>query len=948
MNSTRFRSETERTQAPPARGSRTPRCLRLVPLLVLALSSLLMGATPCQPVYPPMLWGAGTAAYQHEGGITNADWYKFEEVPGAIANGDRAGQAMDFYNRYASDFDLAKDLGHNAHRLSIEWSRVEPQQGVFSATEIAHYHAVIDALRSRGIEPVVTLHHFTNPLWVQNPAGGTTLGGWTEQATVDAFVGFVAHMATEFGATVDRWIIMNEPMVVVTNGYTFGAFPPAHQWDTTGTLVSRAMLIQAIARSYDAIKANDHTDADDDGVVNQAGIAHNFFHYDPLDPNSAADATAVGKWEYFYEWSFLDTLTTGNFDFNCDGDTTDVGTTPAEGFHAEWKSKLDFIGVNYYGRFVIGDLAWIPPLVPWLTGIPQPAPDPVGERSDLGWESDAAGLKTLLLTLASRYVMPMIVTENGMLTTNDVQKTKYILDNVEAVLQARDQGAIIQGYLAWALLDTFEWTSGNSPGFGLLAVDPTTKSRRVTLAAKAFEEVIQGGAVTPAIRGKYANDGFWWGTASSAYEMEGGLANADLTEWEQLGHVVNGQIQGSGSDHYNRFETDFQDLQAMGANLNKVVLEWSRIQPTPSTFDATTIAHYHAVIDSLIAKGIRPVACLNHFSLPTWVNSPINPGSDLDGWQNPAVAYAFQTFAIKMAQEFGATVDWWQTFNEPEFMALLAYAVGLFPPGVINDSGQILQSMQVIALAHSLGYTAIHANDTADADGDGAAAMVSVVSSVNEWVPRDPNNPADVAARDRWERFANWMIKDMVTNGNFDQNLDGVTDVVFPQFQNKLDYITVTNYTRYYVDGSGFPALFGGMLGDPAPGSGAEVMDNGQELYPPSLYLSVRKTWERYHLPIMVGENGVFSLDDSLRSSGLVRNVANMQRARYEGIPVLGYMYWSFIDPFQIYLGFQHGVGLNSVDFDTKVRTRTPLWTTYQQVIAANGSTYDLLATYAP
>ena len=229
--------------------------------------------------------------------------------------------------------------------------------------------------------------------------------------------------------------------------------------------------------------------------------------------------------------------------------------------------------------------------------------------------------------------------------------------------------------------------------------------------------------------------------------MEGGLAKADLTEWEQLGHVINGQLQGTGSDHYNRYETDFQDLQAMGANLNKVVLEWSRIQPTPSTFDAAAIAHYHAVINSLIAKGIRPVACLNHFSLPTWVNSPINPSTDLDGWQNPSVAFAFQTFATQMAQEFGATIDWWQTFNEPEFMALLAYAVGLFPPGVINDSGQILQAMQVVALAHSLAYTAIHANDTVDADGDGNAALVSVVSSVNEWVARDPNNPAVEALR---------------------------------------------------------------------------------------------------------------------------------------------------------------------------------------------------------
>jgi beta-glucosidase len=157
------------------------------------------------------LWGCATAAHQVEGNNTNNNWWQWEQEGGHIKGGDTSGIACDHYNRFDSDFALAQDLGHNAHRLSIEWSRIEPEEGRWDMKEVDHYRQVMESLHRRGMVPMVTLHHFTNPIWLQRQ------GGWSNPRSVDLIARFSGFIARELGDLVPFWFTINEPMIIVVS-----------------------------------------------------------------------------------------------------------------------------------------------------------------------------------------------------------------------------------------------------------------------------------------------------------------------------------------------------------------------------------------------------------------------------------------------------------------------------------------------------------------------------------------------------------------------------------------------------------------------------------------------------------------------------------------------------------------------------------------------------------
>src|SRR5262247_878890 len=166
------------------------------------------------------LWGAASSAHQVEGGNRLNDWWRFEQRPGVIADGTASGDACRHYERFDEDFALARGDGHGAHRLSLEWSRIEPERGRIDAAVVAHYHDVFDSLRRHRLVPVVTLHHFTNPLWIADR------GGWENRETLDRFDDFVRFCAREFGGEVDHWCTINEPEVLAFRGWSEGVWPP--------------------------------------------------------------------------------------------------------------------------------------------------------------------------------------------------------------------------------------------------------------------------------------------------------------------------------------------------------------------------------------------------------------------------------------------------------------------------------------------------------------------------------------------------------------------------------------------------------------------------------------------------------------------------------------------------------------------------------------------------
>jgi len=163
------------------------------------------------------LWGAATSAYQVEGENSNSDWWEWEKRG---RGKEPSGQACRHYELYKEDFDLAKSLNHNTHRLSVEWSRIEPQEGVFSDKELAHYQQVLTALRERNLKPLVTLHHFTNPVWFSR------IGGWENKRSIDYFLRYTKRVVEALGNQVEYWMTINEPLVYAYHAYILGVWPP--------------------------------------------------------------------------------------------------------------------------------------------------------------------------------------------------------------------------------------------------------------------------------------------------------------------------------------------------------------------------------------------------------------------------------------------------------------------------------------------------------------------------------------------------------------------------------------------------------------------------------------------------------------------------------------------------------------------------------------------------
>ena len=452
-----------------------------------------------QPAPPDFYWGTATAAHQVEGFNTQNDWYLWEMIPGKIDNGDLSGAAVDHYHRFDEDFTLAQQMGHNAYRFSIEWSRIEPSRDSYDPMAIAHYHEVLASLKRHGLTPFVTLHHFTNPLWILNPLRpDTDLDGWRSQDTVEEFVEFCADMAVEFGRQVDFWITINEPMVVVNGTYFQGGYPsdlePFHLEE--GRLAA-FNLFKAHAAAFHRIHALDTWDADGDGRPALVSSAKHMRIMKPKNENSPWDVEGARQVDYVFNQVFFDVLHDGMVDADLDGDYDSPGTNPPEGFYPELAHTLDYIAVNYYSRDVVTGL----PFIPYVKGIPEDNPDPAVEHNEMGWEIYPQGFYEVLKRLGE-YGLPVIVTENGIPDIDDDQRPLFLVEHLDAMFKAMEEGVDVKGYLHWSLMDNFEWAEGFWPRFGLLAVDYDTLARTKRPSADLYSEIIQAGRITEEVRSR--------------------------------------------------------------------------------------------------------------------------------------------------------------------------------------------------------------------------------------------------------------------------------------------------------------------------------------------------------------------------------------------------------------------------------------------------------------
>jgi beta-glucosidase len=398
------------------------------------------------------LWGAATSAHQVEGNNDNCDWWQWEKASGLK---EPSGEACRHYQLYEQDFDLAKALHHNAHRFSLEWSRIEPGEGVFSPRQISHYREVICALRQRGIEPIVTLHHFTSPVWF------ALCGGWESSAAPARFLRFVREVAAEFAADVRYWATINEPLIYVYYSYLLGSWPPQKRSFSAARRVTEN-LIRAHIACYRAI--------------------HDIYRQKKLPRPMISIAKNVQAFEYC-----------GNA----------LRNRLAARLRNEWfnlyfvrrlnsAGALDFIGINYYSRNLADVRGW---------GLRRLFMDNCRQghnqlaRNSLGWDIYPEGLYKVLMEFKA-FRLPLMVLENGICTGDDNQRRDFIRSHLLQLGRAMDSGTRVLGYIHWSLLDNYEWDKGFGPRFGLIEVDYRSYERRVRESARYFGEICRSGKIT--------------------------------------------------------------------------------------------------------------------------------------------------------------------------------------------------------------------------------------------------------------------------------------------------------------------------------------------------------------------------------------------------------------------------------------------------------------------
>ncbi len=381
---------------------------------------------------------------------------------------ERSGAACDHYRRFPQDFDLAARLGHTAHRFSIEWARIEPEDGVWDDAALAHYVQVVAALRERRIEPLVTLHHFTSPHWF------TAQGGWTRPDAVDRFARYTERVAKALGSAVRYWFTINEPMVYVRMHHLQGTGPPGGR-DLGLALRATEHLIRAHAAAYRVLHAANP------GA--QVSIAHNTPAFAPHHRWWPPDRWVAGATDQIFSFAFIEALLTG------------VWKAPIVGTWRlpEARGTLDYLGMNFYGRKFLRCWPW-PGKWPGIECNLVHHRREVPERSDFGWDVAPDPFGAMLVRL-SRFKVPIIVSENGVYVHDDARRVRFIEGHVQAMARAMQQGARVIGYCYWSLLDNFEWADGYGPRFGIIEVDYATQARRIRDSGQRYAAICRANAI---------------------------------------------------------------------------------------------------------------------------------------------------------------------------------------------------------------------------------------------------------------------------------------------------------------------------------------------------------------------------------------------------------------------------------------------------------------------
>ena len=425
----------------------------------------------------PFLWGVATSSYQIEGAPGN-DWTTWEAAGRLKAPGTRCGVATDHRTRWRSDLSLLPTVGANAYRFSVEWSRIEPRPGHFDLDALAVEVERVELLRRLGIEPVVTLNHYTHPSWFWED------GGWANRKSVERFARFASAVSDALKGKVRRWVTLNEPIILVLGGFLAGLIPPGRK-DFGAAAAALENLVRAHVAAAAVLKEGDS------GA--RVGIAHNMLEFAPDRPSNTLDRKLSALGDRLYNLALLEAIATGDMAWWFPGEGR------AEFRVSDFPASNDFIGLNYYSR------------VHLRFGGP---PGPIGEfhyrdrerrgLTDTGWEVYPEGFDRALHRSAATG-RPVLVTENGIATSDDSQRRTFLREHALVLSHRRAAGTDIEGYLHWSLIDNFEWLEGFGPRFGLFEVDYATFARRRRPSADLFASL--GRSFADDVRADHARSG---------------------------------------------------------------------------------------------------------------------------------------------------------------------------------------------------------------------------------------------------------------------------------------------------------------------------------------------------------------------------------------------------------------------------------------------------------
>jgi len=423
-------------------------------------------------IFPPdFRWGTSTSAHQVEGNNKSNDWWSWEQDGKHVLQGHRSALACNWWENAEGDLDHAAEMGSNALRISLEWSRIEPEPSVFDNDALDRYRQILLAMHQRGLEPMVTLHHFSNPLWLVEK------GDFNTDLVVDYFQRYTAKVVDVLGDLIPKWITINEPIVYIFHRYLTGDFPAPKRDGWGAAMRAIRNLLACHAAAFHTIREKN--------PQAMVGVAKYMTLFQPKTEGNRLHAWWARRISWIFNEMWMESMVDGRLRWP-------VGRGTIRGL----KDSFTFVGIDYYTRYFIK----FPP----RRGIYEQdwGTDAIMSDGDYG-EVYPGGLYQVLKR-SRRYGKPIYITENGLPDQSDSLRPAFLLNHLREVWRAISFSFPIMGYYHWSLIDNFEWHKGWTQRFGLIEMNPESQERRWRASGHLYREICHTQSISSDMAEQYA------------------------------------------------------------------------------------------------------------------------------------------------------------------------------------------------------------------------------------------------------------------------------------------------------------------------------------------------------------------------------------------------------------------------------------------------------------